>query len=307
MTQITASMVKQLREETGAGMMDAKKALTESGGEMEAARDWLRTKGLSKAAKKSDRAASEGLVALATSANMGAMVEVNAETDFVARNEQFQGFVQDVAQIALENKGDMDAIRQAPYPNTDRTVDEQLTHLIATIGENMTLRRATFLEVPTGVIASYMHSAVTAGMGRIGVLVALESEGDAAKLEGVGRQVAMHVAATNPMALKSEDLDAAVIERERAIYAEQAKESGKPEEIVEKMVDGRMRKFFEEVCLMQQTFVIDGESKVADILQKEIKEVGSSIELRQFVRFGLGEGVEKAEDDFAAEVKRMAS
>jgi len=304
---ITAADVKALRERTGVGMMDAKKALTEAGGDMEVAVDALRQKGLAKAAKKADRATAEGLVVVATSGNVGAVVEINAETDFVARNEKFQEFARTVAQIALEQKGDLEKIMGAPYNGGD-SVQETLTNLIATIGENMTVRRAGYLEVDSGAVAAYMHNALEANMGKIGVLVALESNGDAGQLDMLGKQIAMHVAATNPQALTTSELDQEIVERERNIFLEQAKESGKPQEIAEKMVEGRLRKFYEEVVLLEQTFVIDGESKVGKLIEAQAKEVGGDIAAKGYLRFELGEGVDKGEaEDFAAEVKKMAS
>jgi elongation factor Ts len=302
MTQITAALVKELREKTGAGMMDCKKALQENNGDMEAAVDWLRTKGLAAAAKKAGRVAAEGLVAVACEGNVGAVVEVNAETDFVARNDQFQGFVGNIATIALSAGEDMDAIKAAAYPGTGRNVADELTQLIATIGENMSLRRAQVLKVGQGVIAPYVHSATVPGMGRIGVLVALESAGDADKLNELGRQIAMHVAAANPQALDRGSLDADAIERERAVLIEQARESGKPEDIIEKMVEGRLRKFYEEVVLNEQIYVIDGETKVGKVVEKAAGDIGAPVKLAGFARFALGEGIEKEESDFAAEV-----
>jgi elongation factor Ts len=293
MTQITAALVKELREKTGAGMMDCKKALQENNGDMEAAVDWLRTKGLAAAAKKAGRVAAEGLVAVACEGNVGAVVEVNAETDFVARNDQFQGFVGNIATIALSAGEDMDAIKAAAYPGTGRNVADELTQLIATIGENMSLRRAQVLKVGQGVIAPYVHSATVPGMGRIGVLVALESAGDADKLNELGRQIAMHVAAANPQALDRGSLDADAIERERAVLIEQARESGKPEDIIEKMVEGRLRKFYEEVVLNEQIYVIDGETKVGKVVEKAAGDIGAPVKLAGFARFALGEGIEK--------------
>jgi len=305
MAEITASLVKELREQSGAGMMDCKKALSETDGNLEEAVDWLRTKGLAAAAKKAGRVASEGLVGMAVDGTVGAVVEVNAETDFVARNDDFQGFVSTVANLSLTN-GDIDSLKTASYPDNDRTVEEQLTHMIATIGENMNLRRVTTLGVEKGVVASYMHNAMSAGLGKIGVLVALESEGDTAALEGLGKQLAMHVAAANPQSISRDDLDAGLVERERQVLIEQARESGKPEEIIEKMVEGRLRKYYEEVCLLDQTFVVDGESKLSKVLEAASKDAGSPITVKGFVRFSLGEGIEKKEEDFAQEVAAAA-
>ncbi|MCP1335825.1 translation elongation factor Ts [Futiania mangrovi] len=306
MAEITASLVKELREKTGAGMMDCKKALTETAGDMEAAIDWLRTKGLAKAAKKADRVAAEGLVAVATEGTRGAVVEVNSETDFVARNDKFQEMAGTIAKLALASGGSLDTLSGASYPGTSGTVQDHLTGMIASIGENMSLRRVATLEVSDGVVASYVHNQVAPGMGKIGVLVALESSGDKATLEALGRQIAMHIAATSPMSLRKEDLDAAAIERERAVLVEQARESGKPEAVIEKMVEGRLRKFYEEVCLLEQTYVIDGESRVGQVVEAAAKDAGAPVDLIAFVRFTLGEGIEKEEQDFASEVAAAA-
>ncbi len=306
MAQITASLVKELREKTGAGMMDCKKALGETDGDLEAAVDWLRTKGLAAAAKKAGRIASEGLVGIAVDGTTGAVVEVNAETDFVARNETFQEFVANVAKIALGTGSDMDALKAAAYPGTGRTVEEEITHLIATIGENMSLRRADVLKVEAGVLAAYMHNQLVPGLGKIGVLVGLESSGDAGKLEAVGKQVAMHVAAASPQSVSRDDLDPSILEREREVLSEQARESGKPENIIEKMVEGRLRKFFEDVCLLDQTFVVDGETKVSKVVEAAGKDAGAAVAVKGFHRFALGEGLEKREEDFAAEVAAAA-
>jgi elongation factor Ts len=306
MAEITASLVKDLREKTGAGMMDCKNALTAAEGDIEAAIDWLRKKGLAAAAKKSGRVASEGLVGVSSTAREGAVVEVNAETDFVARNDQFQGYVRDVAKLALTSSADMESLKQMPYPS-GRSVAEELTHLIATIGENMSLRRAAKLAVNNGVVSTYVHNALVPELGRIGVLVALESTGDQEKLAALGRQIAMHVAAAKPDALRIEDVDGAALVRERAILVDQAKASGKPEAIIEKMVEGRLRKYYEEVVLLEQVYVIDGETKVAKVVENAAKDVGAPVTLTGFVRFALGEGIEKPEgDDFATEVAKMA-
>lgn len=306
MAEITAALVKELREKSGAGMMDCKKALAETGGDIEAAVDWLRTKGLAAAAKKAGRVAAEGLIGVAVDRTRGALIEVNAETDFVARNETFQAFVAESAKLVLKVGGDLEKLKTAAYPGTGRTVAEEITHLIATIGENMSLRRAAVAEVAKGAIGSYVHNQVAPGLGKIGVLVALESSGDAAKVEGLAKQVAMHVAAANPQSVDRTGLDAHVLERERAVLAEQAKASGKPAEIVDKMVEGRIRKFYEEVCLIDQTFVIDGESKVGQVIEKTGKEAGGAIVCKGFVRYALGEGIEKEQADFAAEVAAAA-
>ncbi|HEY4547872.1 MAG TPA: translation elongation factor Ts [Pedomonas sp.] len=306
MAEITASLVKELREKTGAGMMDCKKALNETNGDLEAAVDWLRTKGLAAAAKKAGRVAAEGLIGVAVSGTKGALVEVNSETDFVAKNELFQSFVRTVTEIALEKGDDLDALANAAYPGGSGTVSEQLTQNIANIGENQSLRRAATLEVSQGVVAGYVHNAIAPGIGKIGVLVALESAGDAAKLEALGKQIAMHVAAVSPLALDETGIDPEVLERERAIAAEKAAASGKPAEIVEKMVEGALRKFKEEVVLTSQVFVIDGKTKVGDVVAQAGKDVGAPVALKGFLRFQLGEGIEKQASDFAAEVAAAA-
>ena len=306
MAEITASLVKELREKTGAGMMDCKKALAENNGDLEAAVDWLRTKGLAAAAKKAGRVAAEGLIGVAVSGTKGAVVEVNSETDFVAKNEIFQGFVRTVTEIALEKGESIEALSGAAYPGGEGTVAEQLTQNIANIGENQSLRRAATLEVSEGVVAGYVHNATAPGIGKIGVLVALESAGDAAKLEALGKQIAMHVAAVSPLALDETGIDPEVLNRERAIAAEKAAASGKPAEIVEKMVEGALRKFKEEVVLLSQVFVMDGKTKVGDVVAQAAKDVGAPVTLKNFVRFQLGEGIEKQESDFAAEVAAAA-
>ncbi len=300
MAEITASLVKDLREKTGAGMMDCKKALIENGGDTEAAIDWLRKKGLAAAAKKSGRAASEGLVGIASVPAKAAMVEVNSETDFVSRNEAFQAFVQEVAKVALHVGESLDAINAAPYPGTGRTVAEELVHLVATIGENMNLRRARVLSVPQGAVASYVHQALKPGLGKIGVLVAVEGASEVSALETLGRQVGMHVAATRPEALDTNSVDPAALEREKAVLSEQARASGKPENIIEKMVEGRIRKYYEEVVLLEQVWVHDGETRVKAVAQK------AGAKLTAFARFQLGEGIEKEVGDFAAEVAATA-
>jgi len=300
MAAITAALVKDLREKTGAGMMDCKKALTETDGDLEVAIDWLRKKGLAAAAKKSGRVAAEGLVAVASAPGKAAVVEVNAETDFVARNETFQAFVETVARIALEVGDSIDALNAAPFPGTGRTVAEELTHLIATIGENMNLRRAKVLTVPKGVVATYMHSALKPGLGKIGVLAAVEGDGELAALETLGRQVGMHVAAARPEALDVTAVDPSSLEREKAVLTEQARASGKPENIIEKMVEGRIRKYYEEVVLLEQVWVHDGESRVRAVAKK------AGVTLTGFARFQLGEGIEKPKEDFAAEVAATA-
>ena len=304
--EITAAMVKQLRDSTGVGMMDCKKALAETAGDMEAAVDWLRTRGLAKAAKKADRVAAEGLVGVATAGTKAAVVEVNSETDFVARNEQFQNIVGAVAKLALDADGDVVKLGEMPFPGTGHSVSAELTEAIAKIGENMNLRRTQTVTVSDGVVESYIHNAVKAGMGKIGILVALESTGDKAALSALGKQLAMHIAAAQPQAISPDELDQDVVARERAIILEQVKESGKSAEIAEKMVEGRMRKYFEEVTLLSQVFVIDGETKVADAIKNAEKDAGAPIKLTKFVRFALGEGIEKVESDFAAEVAATA-
>ncbi|MDD3370631.1 MAG: translation elongation factor Ts [Alphaproteobacteria bacterium] len=305
MTEITASMVKDLREKTGAGMMDCKKALNEAQGDMEAAIDWLRKKGLSAAAKKSGRVAAEGLVAVAAEGTKAAVVEVNAETDFVALNDKFQTFVQSVPAIALKAGADVEKIKAAAHPSGG-SVQDALTNLVATVGENMTLRRAALLSVSQGVVATYVHNCTAPNLGKIGVLVGIESSADAAKLIELGKQIAMHIAAARPEALSIADVDPKAVERERNIFSEQARASGKPDNIIAKMVEGRLRKYYEEVVLMEQVYVIDGESRVAQIVEKAAKELGAPVKLTGFVRYQLGEGIEKAQDDFAAEVAKMA-
>jgi elongation factor Ts len=287
MPEITAALVKDLREKTGAGMMDCKKALTETSGDTEAAVDWLRKKGLAAAAKKSGRVAAEGLVGIASAPGRAAMVEVNTETDFVARNPTFQGFVEAVAQIALTVGEDPDAIKAAAFPGTGRTVGDELTQLVATIGENMNLRRARVLSVRSGVVATYVHSALKPGLGKIGVLVAIEGTGEMAALETLGRQIGMHIAASRPEAVDIDGVDPAALEREKAVLTEQARVSGRPDNIIEKMVEGRIRKFYEEVVLLEQVWVHDGESRVKAVLGK------AGVKLAGFARFQLGEGIDK--------------
>ncbi len=306
MAAITAALVKELREQSGAGMLDCKKALTETDGNVEAAIDWLRKKGLAAAAKKAGRVAAEGLVGVCAEGTTAAVVEVNSETDFVARNEIFQGYVGKVSALALQAEGDIEKLAALPFGEEDRDVAAQLTHLVGTIGENMNLRRAATLKVENGVVAHYIHGQVAPGMGKIGVLVALESTGDVAKLEALGKQVAMHVAAANPQFLNVESVDAEALERERAVLVEQAKASGKPDNIIDKMVDGRIRKYYEETVLVEQVFVIDGETKINKVLKNAEAEVGAPIALTGFVRMALGEGIEKEETDFAAEVAATA-
>ena len=305
MAEITAASVKELRERTGAGMMDCKKALAETNGDMEAAVDWLRAKGLAAAAKKAGRTAAEGLIGTAVEGTRGAVVEVNSETDFVAKNEQFQDFVRSIAKLALQTGDDVEALGAAEYPGGG-SVSEKLTNNIATIGENQSLRRAAVLEVGSGVVVPYIHNAVAPGLGKIGVLVALESAASAETLQALGKQLAMHIAAANPLALSGDALDPALVERERAIAMEKARESGKPANIVEKMVEGSLAKFRKENALLSQLFVMDNKTPVAEVLAAAGKEAGAGIELASFVRFQLGEGIEKEESDFAAEVAAAA-
>lgn len=298
MAEITAALVKELREVSGAGMMDCKKALSENGGNLEQAVDWLRKKGLAAAAKKAGRVAADGLVGVVAEGNQGALVEVNCETDFVARNEQFQGFVAAVAKLALK-ASDIEALKAMQLPGESLSVAEKLTQLVATIGENMQLRRIAKLSVTNGAIAAYMHNAVVPGLGKIGVLVGLESSGDKSALAGLGKQVAMHVAATNPQALTIDAVDPAALERERAVLAEQAKASGKPAEIIGKMVEGRLRKYYEDVVLLEQVYVIDGESRVKQVIEKAAKELGAPIKIAGYARMALGEGIDKEQKDAA--------
>jgi elongation factor Ts len=304
MVNVTASMVKDLRDKTGAGMMDCKAALAETAGDMEAAMDWLRKKGITKAAKKAGRAAAEGLVGVAVGNGVGALVEVNAETDFVARNDEFKAFVSNAAKLALEEEGDLQKLLSRNVGTN--TMQHALTELVAKIGENMSVRRTVMLAVDPGVVAAYVHNASSPELGKIGVLVALKSTADKEKLNALGRQIAMHVAAASPLALTPAHLDPAVVAKERDIQAELARQSGKPENVIEKMLEGRMRKFYEETVLLQQTFVIDGETRVEKVLEKASKELGAPVAIDGFVRFQVGEGIEKTESDFADEVAKMA-
>jgi elongation factor Ts len=309
MAEITAALVKDLREKSGAGMMDCKKALQENNGDLEAAMDWLRTKGLSKAAKKSDRAAAEGLVAGLVSADgrTGVLIELNAETDFVAKNDKFQQAARDIAKVALDVEG-VEAISAAKV-GSGETVQDMVTNLIATIGENMRLRRSARLAVEHGAVALYLHNVQGEGVARLGVLVALESTGDQAQLKDVGRRIAMHVAGTPtpPLALTSEELDPAVVAKEREIQTQTAMESGKPREIAEKMVEGRIRKWQEEVVLLKQPFVMNPDQTIEQLIAETSKAVGAPVAVKGFVRFALGEGVEKKQDDFAAEVAQLST
>lgn len=302
MTEITAAMVKELRETTSAGMLDCKKALTEANGNMEAAVDWLRKKGLASAAKKASRIAAEGLVAVAVDGNKGAVVEVNSETDFVAKNEIFQEYVKDAATVALMKDGDVCEMKKFDCPKCGKTFEERLTDMIAKIGENMNLRRAQMITVNEGVVSDYVHSAAIPGVGKIGVLVALESKGDKAKLAELGKHIAMHIAASRPQFLTIADVDQTSIDHERGIYAEQARATGKPENIIEKMVEGRIKKYYDEVVLEEQAYIMDPDKKVKDVVAEAAKELGTDIKLTEFVCFKLGEGLQKREEDFAAEV-----
>jgi elongation factor Ts len=305
MAEITAASVKELRERTGAGMMDCKKALNETGGDMEAAIDWLRTKGLAAAARKAGRTAAEGLVGVAVDGDKGAMIEVNSETDFVSRNEQFQDFVRTAAAITLGTGSDVEALKDACWPGGG-TVEEKLTSNITTIGEHQSIRRGALLSVEEGVVTSYVHNAVAPGLGKIGVLVALESTGDRAALATLGKHLAMHIAAANPLALRGDELDPALVERERAIASEKAAETGKPADIVARMVDGSMAKFRKENALLSQLFVMDNKTRVEDVIAAAAKDAGAPVTLKAYVRFQLGEGIERKESDFAAEVAAAA-
>ena len=302
MTEITAAMVKELRETTSAGMLDCKKALMETNGNMEQAVDWLRKKGLASAAKKASRIAAEGLVAVAVDGQKGAVVEVNSETDFVAKNEIFQEYVEDAAKVALMNDGDVEKMKAFGCPKCGKTFGERLTDMIAKIGENMNLRRAQVLSVNNGIVASYIHNAARPNVGKIGVLVALESAADKAKLAELGKHIAMHVAASAPIALNIAEVPAAAVEREKAIYAEQARASGKPENIIEKMIEGRVRKYYDEVVLEEQAYIMDPDKKVKQVIADAAKELGAEVKLSGYVCFKLGEGLQKREEDFAAEV-----
>jgi elongation factor Ts len=299
---ISASQVKELREKSGAGMMDCKKALQENNGDINAAIDWLRAKGIAKADKKSGRTAAEGLVGVAANGSKAVAVEINSETDFVARNDAFQDLVRGVAAVALETSGAVEEVSGHNYPATGKSVSDTITDAIANIGENMNLRRTAMLSVDHGVVATYIHNSVADGLGKLGVLVALQSSGNADALSAIGKQIAMHVAATNPLAVTSADVDADIADRERSIFVEQARESGKPDNIIEKMVEGRMRKYFEEVALMSQSFVVNPDLTVEAAIKEAESAAGAPIKVTGFVRFQLGEGVEKEESDFAAEV-----
>jgi elongation factor Ts len=302
MAEVTAALVKELREKTGAGMMDCKRALGDSGGDIEAAVDWLRKKGLSSAAKKAGRVAAEGLIGVATSGPGGAVVEVNSETDFVARNKDFQSFVQTVSQLALNGDGELESLKEADFPGSRRTVEEELTYLISTIGENIVLRRIKRLSTGEGGVFSYVHNALGPGIGKIGVLVTLASSASADQLAGLGKQLAMHVAAANPLYLDIVSVPPAALDRERDVLREQARASGKPDTVIDKMVEGRLRKFYEEFVLLEQIFVVDQESKISKVVEQASKAAGAPIRVASFARFALGEGIERQPSDFAAEV-----
>jgi elongation factor Ts len=305
MPAITAALVKQLRDQTGAGMMDCKTALTEAGGDLEGATDWLRKKGLAAAAKKAGRVTSEGLIGLRLEARRGAVVEINSETDFVARNETFQTLVRTIAELALAAGGDLDELLRQPVPGTGRSVADEIAQAVAVIGENINLRRSALVAVDQGMVGSYVHGALAPGLGKIGVLVGLRSAGDAGQLADLGKQLAMHIAATRPQAVSADRLDPSLVARERAIYAEQARTSGKPDNIVDKIVDGRMRKYHEEVVLLEQPFVIDPDLKVKDAIDRLAATLGSSIVVTEFVRFALGEGLAPRPSNLADEIAEL--
>ncbi|MBO0735833.1 MAG: elongation factor Ts [Alphaproteobacteria bacterium] len=302
MAEVTAALVKELREKTGAGMMDCKRALGDSGGDIEAAIDWLRKKGLSAAAKKAGRVAAEGLIAVATRGRVGAVVEVNSETDFVARNKEFQSFVQTVSRLGLDGDGELDSLKEMDFPGSGRTVEEQLTHLISTIGENIVLRRVKRLSTGEGAVFAYVHNALGPGIGKIGVLVTLGSAAAPEKLADLGKQLAMHVAAVNPLYLDIPSVPQAALDRERDVLREQARASGKADAVVERMVEGRLRKFYEEFALLEQIFVVDQKTKIAGVVEQAGKAAGTPVRVESFARFALGEGIERPRADFAAEV-----
>ncbi len=306
MAAVSSAQIKELREKTGAGMMDCKTALTEAGGDMDAAVDWLRKKGLAAAAKKSGRVAAEGLVGAIVEGSRGALVEVNSETDFVSRNPEFQTFVEAVTRAALDAGGDLEALKAATLPGGEKSIADTLTDLVGKIGENMTVRRTAVLAVEAGVVGSYIHAAQAPGLGKIGVLVSLQSAAAAEPLHDLARKIAMHVAAASPLFLSRGDVDAAALERERQVLTEQARASGKPDAVIEKMVEGRLRKYYEDVCLLEQVFVIDGESRVQAVVDQAAKDVGTAVSVTGFVRFALGEGVDKQDKDFASEVAEAA-
>ena len=307
MAAVTTALIKELREKSGAGMMDCKKALTENDGNVEAAQDWLRKKGLAAAAKKASRVASEGLVAIASNDNEAAVIELNSETDFVSRNETFQEAASKIAAAALSTDGKIESVKEAKTEGSSISIEEEVKELVGTIGENLTLRRSDKLSVDNGVIATYVHNAVTPTLGKIAVLVALESDGDKEKLKAFGRQLAMHIAASKPESLDVANLDQALVERERKVFEDQARASGKPDNIIEKMVEGRINKYYGEVVFLEQVFVIDGKTKISDAIKQAESEVGSAIKVNSYVRFNLGEGIEKEEADFAAEVAAAAN
>ena len=304
---LSASMVKELREKSGAGMMDCKKALIESNGNMEEAIDWLRKQGLSAVAKKSSRVAAEGLIGVTIKGTKGGIIEINSETDFVARNELFQNFVKTCSDLVLHSKNDIDVLKKLAFPKTDKTVDQELSHNIATIGENMNIRRAEFLQISEGILVSYIHNKVAEDLGKLGVIVAIESKANANDLFETGKQIAMHIAATSPKSLNVNDLDENLIEREKEVLIEQAMSSGKPKEIAEKMVQGRMQKFFQEVVLNEQIFVVDGETKIKDLLKKLSQDLGTEVVIKDFKILKLGDGIEVIENDFAADVAATAA
>ncbi len=306
MTKITAALVKELREKTGGGMMDCKLALNECGGDIESATDWLRSKGLAAAQKKSSRIAAEGLIGVHISDSHGTLIEINSETDFVARNAEFQKFVRETVQLATDQNCDFNSLKSTTFSAGGKTVNEHLTDLISKIGENLSIRRVASLSIKKGVLASYVHNSVADNLGKIGVLVGLESDIDEKKLATLGKQLAMHIAASRPKSVSREKIKQSDLDRERAILMEQAQESGKPDSIVEKMVEGRMNKFFEDVCLLEQTFIIDGESKISKVISELEKQEGNTINIAGFEVFVLGEGIKKKEEDFAAEVSAVA-
>jgi len=304
---ITAQMVKELRIKSSAGMMDCKKALSQTNGDMDAAIDWLRKKGLATASKKSGRLASEGLIGICLAGNSGAIVEVNSETDFVARNPEFQDLVSSISKIAIQNNGDKNKILSAPFPLSDKNVNDTLTDKIAKIGEKLSLRRSKLLSVSNGIVAGYVHNNVNDNLGKIGVLIAIESEANQTTLNKLGKELAMHIAATSPSSISIESMPEEIVERERSVLIEQAMTSGKPEEIAKKMVEGRLKKFYSEVVFLEQTFVLDGETKVSDVIQKLSKDLNKKISITKYVRFNLGEGIEKETKNFADEVADQLS
>lgn len=307
MTAISAEMIKNLRETTGAGMLDCRKALTENDGDMEKAIDWLRKKGLSAAAKKSGRVAAEGVVAAKSNGTKGAVIELNSETDFVSRNEQFQKLAGEIVALALTTGGDVEKLRATDFPGTGRSVADEVANAVGVIGENINLRRTATLEVSNGVVATYIHNAVAPGMGKIAILVGIETEGDKAAAESFGKQIAMHIAAARPDALTTAEVDSAKLDRERAVYRDQATASGKPADVIEKMVEGRVRKYYEEVVLMEQLFVVDGKTKISQVVADAAKTIGAPVKISGFVSYRLGEGIEKQASDFAAEVAAMSA